>query len=166
MNRVASVARKVARSTLGGTEIVALGSLTGVSANGDTTTELLMQVFAGVFANRHLEIGGVLTGNKLGDFDMLGSAGAVGIVNFPNNSLVLPFIGGGVGKGFRYSDLVGNPWYIDVHGGFRVLTSRGGGALVVRPFYQRQFYSGTFGDGNLNLFGVAIGASVILRRRL
>ena len=80
------MARKVARQTLGVPEIVALGSLTGVSANGDTTTELLMQVFAGVFANRHLEIGGVLTGNKLGDFDMLGSAGAVGIVNFPNNS--------------------------------------------------------------------------------
>jgi hypothetical protein len=145
----------------GSTEIVALGSLSGVSANGNTTTELLMQVFGGVFANRHLEVGGTLTGYKLADFDMLGSVGGVGLLNFPNNSLVLPFIGGGVGKGFGYSALMGNPWYVDVQGGFRVLTPRGGGALVVRPFYQRQFYPETLAGGDMNLFGVAIGASVI-----
>jgi hypothetical protein len=56
---------------------------------------------------------------------------------------------------------MGNPWYVDVQGGFRVLTPRGGGALVVRPFYQRQFYPETLAGGDMNLFGVAIGASVI-----
>jgi hypothetical protein len=92
---------------------------------------------------------------------MLGSAGGLVLVNFPNNGAFLPFVGGGVGKGFGYSSLVGNPWYIEVEGGFRILTPRRGGALIIRPFYQRQFYSGVFGDSDLDLFGLALGASIL-----
>jgi hypothetical protein len=144
----------------GTTEIMALGSVTGVSAEGEMTSEVLLSAFTGVFANRHLEVGGTVTGYKFADSDILGSVAAVGLVNFPNDSPLLPFIGGGVGKGFGYSPLIGNPWYVDIEGGFRILTPRRGGALIIRPFYQRQFFSGTFGEGDLNLFGLALGASI------
>jgi hypothetical protein len=145
----------------GSTEIMALGSLTGASVEGEIATEALLQVFTGVFASRHLEFGATVTGYKITGFDMLGAAGGIAVVNFPNNSRFFPFVGGGVGKGFGYSSLVGNPWYIDVEGGFRILTPRRGGALIIRPFYQRQFFSGVLGDSDLNLFGVALGASVM-----
>ena len=144
----------------GSTEIMALGSVTGASVDGEVATEVLLQGFMGVFVNRRIEVGATVTGFKITDFDMLGSAGGVALLNFPTDSMFLPFVGGGIGKGFGYSSLVGNPWYIDVEGGFRILTPRRGGALIVRPFYQRQFFSGVLGDTSINLFGVALGASV------
>ena len=142
-------------------EMRALGSVTGVSANGEIATEALLQAFTGVFLNRHVEIGGALTGYKLADFDLFGSVGAAASLNFPNNSVFLPFIGGVAGKGFGYSTLVGNPWHIGVEGGFRIMTPRRGGALIVAPFYQRQFFSAPFVDEDVNVFGLSLGASVL-----
>jgi hypothetical protein len=83
--------------------------------------------------------------------------------NFPNQSAIVPFIGIGLGTTFGNADTIGHPATLDVSGGFRVMMPGGGGALVIRPFYERSTLSSSIalGDVNVNAFGVAVGASLL-----
>jgi len=73
----------------------------------------------------------------------------------------VPFVGAGVGTTFGYADAIGRPFVLDLSGGIRLVTKGGGGALVIRPFYQRTNFSSDFVDIGLNTYGVAIGASLL-----
>lgn len=81
--------------------------------------------------------------------------------NFPNESAIVPFIGGGLGTTYGNADFVGHAATLHLTGGFRVMMPGGGGALVVRPFFSRANFTNTFRDLNLNTYGVAVGASLI-----
>jgi hypothetical protein len=88
------------------------------------------------------------------------------LLNFGGDGPVVPFAGGVVGRGFGASSLfdglVDDPTFVNVSGGLRVLTRSGGGALILRPFYERYFNtSDTLSVSDVNRFGVSIGASIL-----
>jgi hypothetical protein len=79
---------------------------------------------------------------------------------------VVPFAGGVIGRGFGasplFDGLVDDPTFLNASGGFRVMTRGGGGALIVRPFYERYFNSSDILPvPDVNRFGVSIGASIL-----
>ena len=97
---------------------------------------------------------------------LIGTFGGGVLVNFRGDGPVVPFLGGVIGRGFGASSLfrglVDDPTFVNASGGVRVLTRGGGGALIVRPFYERYFNSsGIFPVSDVNRFGISLGASIL-----
>jgi hypothetical protein len=145
----------------GSVELMVLGSFTGVSAEGETGTSVNVNAFLGVFATPHVELGMSTSVMKLADIPTGGSLMGHLFFNFPNSSAVVPFVGGGVGTTFGNADFIGHPLALHLSGGFRVLMPGAGGALIIRPFYERANVSSDFIDTSLNTYGVAVGASLL-----
>jgi hypothetical protein len=71
-------------------------------------------------------------------------------------------IGKGFGASSLFEGLVDDPTFVNVSGGFRILTRGGGGALIVRPFYERYFNSSdVLPVSDVNRFGISLGASIL-----
>jgi hypothetical protein len=75
-------------------------------------------------------------------------------------------VGGVIGRGFGASSLfqglVDDPTFVNASGGFRILTRGAGGALIVRPFYERYFNSSDILPvSDVNRFGISLGASIL-----
>lgn len=140
----------------GTTELLFSASLNAVNGGGDTATVAELESTIGYFATPRLEFGGDFSVLKVSDVDPVGTAAGLFAYNFNPDAAAVGFAGGAVGGGFGAGDL--NPFFFEVFGGIRVLTPGGGGAFVVRPFYERQ----SFGHGaNANVFGVALGVSIL-----
>jgi hypothetical protein len=67
-----------------------------------------------------------------------------------------------LGASALFGGLVNDPTFVNVSAGFRVLTRGGGGALIVRPFYERYFNSSDIATtSQVNRFGVSLGAAIL-----
>jgi hypothetical protein len=108
-----------------------------------------------------LEVGATANVLKSEGLDTAGGLMGNVFFNFQNSSSLVPFVGAGVGTTFGYADAIGHPFVLDLSGGVRFLTKGGGGALVIRPSYQRTNFSGDFGGVGVNRYGVAVGASLL-----
>ena len=145
----------------GSVELMVLGSFSGQSVAGESRSAVDFRTFIGVFATSRLEVGATANVMKLEGLDTSGGLMGNVFFNFQNGSAIVPFVGTGVGTTFGYADAIGRPFVLDLSGGVRLVTKGGGGALVIRPFYQRTNFSSDFADIGLNTYGVAIGASLL-----
>jgi hypothetical protein len=145
----------------GSVELMVLGSFSGESVAGGSRTTVDFRTFIGVFATSMLEVGATANVLKSEGLDTAGGLMGNVFFNFQNSSSLVPFVGAGVGTTFGYADAIGHPFVLDLSGGVRFLTKGGGGALVIRPSYQRTNFSGDFGGVGVNRYGVAVGASLL-----
>jgi len=142
----------------GTTELQLSGSISGTSDAGQTLWASVVDATVGFFVTPHIEFGGNVGIVKLEDVDTTGTVTGFASYNFTSDSPVVGFIGGAAGGGFGLGDL--HPFVLQVFGGVRWLTPGRGGALLLRPFYQRNFYSDDF-IGDTDTFGVAVGVSIL-----
>lgn len=138
------------------------GSITGTTAEGEGTNTTILDVGIGAFATRQLQFGASLGVVKLGDTDALTTVAGTIELNFPNQSRIMPFVGGGVGTTFGLPEPVNAPLLLQVGGGIKALTPGNRAAFVLTPFYQRSRFSSAFGSVNVNTFGVSLGLSLFL----
>jgi hypothetical protein len=150
----------------GRTELIVDGGMSGWNASGGTTEIFQLDSLVGFVVSRYFEVIGSASVFKASDVDAFGSFGGGLLVNFRDSGPVVPFAGGVVGRGFGasalFGGLVNDPTFVNVSGGFRVLTRGGGGALIVRPFYERYFNSSEIvATSQVNRFGVSLGAAIL-----
>jgi len=150
----------------GRTELIVDGAMSGWNASGGTTEIFQIDSLVGVVVSRYFEVIGSASVFKASDIDAFGSFGGGLLVNFRDTGPVVPFAGGVVGRGFGASALFGglvdDPTFVNASAGFRVLTRGGGGALIVRPFYERYFNSSdVVPTSPVNRFGVSLGAAIL-----
>ena len=150
----------------GRTELIVDGAMSGWNASGGTTEIFQIDSVVGFVVSRHFEVIGSASVFKASDVDAFGSFGGGLLVNFRDTGPVVPFAGGVVGRGFGasalFGGLVNDPTFVNASAGFRVLTRGGGGALIVRPFYERYFNSsGIVPTSQVNRFGVSLGAAIL-----
>lgn len=150
----------------GRTELIVDGGISGWNASDGTVEVFQLDSLVGFVVTPHLEVVASTSVFKASDVDAFGSFGGGLLVNFRDAGPVVPFLGGVVGRGFGasalFGGLVNDPTFVNVSGGFRVLTRGGGGALIVRPFYERYFNSSDFvPTSQVNRFGVSLGAAIL-----
>lgn len=150
----------------GRTELIVDGGLSGWNAAGETVGVFQLDGLVGVSVSSHLEVVVSTSVLKASGVNAFGSIGGGLVVNFVERRSIIPFVGGVVGRGFRasslFSGLVDDPTFVSASGGFRVLTRGGGGALIVRPFYERYFNSSdVVRVEDVNRFGISLGASIL-----
>jgi len=150
----------------GHAELVVEGGMAGWNATGETVGVFQLDSLVGFVASRHFEVVVSTSVLKASGVDAFGTFGGGLFVNFRNNGPIVPFAGGVIGKGFGASSLfeglVDDPTFVNVSGGFRILTRGGGGALIVRPFYERYFNSSdVLPVSDVNRFGISLGASIL-----
>jgi hypothetical protein len=150
----------------GRTELIVDGAMSGWNASGGTIEIFQLDSLIGFVVSPRFEVIGSASIFKASDVDAFGSFGGGLLVNFRDTSPVVPFVGGVVGRGFGasalFGGLVNDPTFVNVSGGFRVLTRGGGGALIVRPFYERYFNSSDIvATEQVNRFGVSLGAAIL-----
>jgi hypothetical protein len=142
-------------------ELMIDASFIGATSGGETEATLRTEAMLGYFVTPVLEVGGVTTITKLPGLKAVATAGGLFAFNIPGDSVVVPFVGTAAGAGIGFPATTGNPFWINFFGGFKLLMPGGGGALVVRPFFERQFYSDSLLVDDINIFGVAVGASLL-----
>jgi len=147
------------------TELIVDGGMSGWNASDGTVEIVQVDSLVGFVVSPHLEVIGSASVFKASDVDAFGSFGGGLFVNFRDTGPIVPFVGGVVGRGFGasalFGGLVNDPAFVNVSAGFRVLT-RGGGALIVRPFYERYFNSSDIvPTSQVNRFGVSLGAAIL-----
>jgi len=147
-------------------ELVVAGGMAGWNAAGDTVGVFQFDSLAGVMAKRHFEIVVSTSILKASGVDAFGTFGGGLLLNFRDNGPIVPFVGGVIGRGFGasalFEGLVDNPTFVNASAGFRVLTRGGGGALIVRPFYERYFNSSDVVPvSDVTRFGISLGASIL-----
>jgi hypothetical protein len=150
----------------GRTELIVDGALSGWNTSDGTVEMFQLDGLVGVVVTPRFEIVGSTSVSKASGLDAFGSFGGGLLVNFRETGPVVPFVGGLVGKGFGasalFGGLVNDPTFVNVSAGFRVLTRGGGGALIVRPFYERYFNSSDIlPTSSVNRFGVSLGAAIL-----
>jgi hypothetical protein len=150
----------------GHAELVVEGGMAGWNATGETVGVFQLDSLVGFVASRHFEVVVSTSVLKASGVDAFGTFGGGLFVNFRDNGPIVPFAGGVIGKGFGASSLfeglVDDPTFVNVSGGFRILTRGGGGALIVRPFYERYFNSSdVLPVSDVNRFGISLGASIL-----
>jgi hypothetical protein len=141
-------------------ELMFEGSFVGVSSGDETESSIRVDAMLGYFVTPNLEVGAIAGVLKPPGYDAIGTLGGLFAFNIPGNSPVVPFVGTAAGSGLSYGSDIGDPFWINIFGGFKLLMPGGGGALVVRPFYEHQFFSSDSPLEDINLFGVSIGASL------
>lgn len=139
-------------------------TIAGLSAGGETEGEAEISALAGVFVVPNVQIGVTVSYVELAGFDGLGSFGGFASFNFGSADPLVGFVGGSLGVGLGFDEPLSRPLAFQVFGGVRVMTRGGGGALVIRPFYERVNFDG-FLLPDLNRYGVALGASLIFGGR-
>jgi hypothetical protein len=138
------------------TELSVQGSLSSTSFGGGVSaTTFQVDGFGGYFVTREIEVGAVASVLKVTGGDAIGQVGGAAAFNIAPDRPFNGFAGAALGRGFGLSPL--NPTFLEVFGGVRVMVPGGGGAFVVRPFWQHDFFSG---GGSLNHYGVAFGVSI------
>jgi hypothetical protein len=150
----------------GRTELIVDGAMSGWNASGGSVEILQLDSLIGFVVSPRFEVIGSASVFKASDVDAFGSFGGGLLVNFRDTGPIVPFVGGVVGRGFGasalFGGLVNDPTFVNVSGGFRVLTRGGGGALIVRPFYERYFNSSDIvATSQVNRFGVSLGAAIL-----
>lgn len=150
----------------GHVELVVEGGMAGWNAGGETVGVFQLDSLVGFVASRHFEIVVNTSILKASNVDAFGSLGGGLLVNFRENGPIVPFVGGVIGRGFGatslFEGLVDDPTFVNASAGFRVLTRGGGGALIVRPFYERYFNSSdVLAVSDVNRFGISLGASIL-----
>jgi hypothetical protein len=150
----------------GHVELVVEGGMAGWNAGGETLGVFQLDSLVGLTASRHFEIVVSTSILKASDVDAFGTFGGGLLVNFRENGPIVPFVGGVIGRGFGasslFAGLVDDPTFVNASAGFRVLTRGGGGALIVRPFYERYFNSSdVLPVSDVNRFGISLGASIL-----
>lgn len=150
----------------GRTELIVDGGMSGWNASDGTVEIFQLDSLVGFVVSPHFEVIASTSVFKASDVDAFGSFGGGLLVNFRDTGPVVPFVGGVVGRGFGasalFGGLVNDPTFVNVSGGFRVLTRGGGGALIVRPFYERYFNSSDLGPTSpVNRFGISLGAAIL-----
>jgi hypothetical protein len=147
-------------------ELLIDGGMAGWNEAGETVGVFQIDSVVGFVASQHLEFVVSTSMLKAAGVDAFGTFGGGVLVNFRGDGPVVPFLGGVIGRGFGASSLfrglVDDPTFVNASGGVRVLTRGGGGALIVRPFYERYFNSsGIFPVSDVNRFGISLGASIL-----
>lgn len=138
------------------TELSVQGAFTGTNYGGGiTTSAFTVDGLGAYFVTRAVEVGALGSLLKVSGGDPIGQIGGAAAFNFAPDRAVNGFAGGAFGRGFGLAPI--NPTFFEVFGGFRAMMPGGGGAFVVRPFWQHNFYSG---GGSLNMYGVAFGVSI------
>jgi hypothetical protein len=150
----------------GHVELVVEGAMAGWKAGGETVGVFQLDSLIGLVASRHFEIVASTSILKASAVDAFGTFGGGLLVNFRENGPLVPFVGGVIGRGFGASSLfdglVDDPTFVNASGGLRVLTRGGGGALIVRPFYERYFNSSdVLPLSDVHRFGISLGASIL-----
>jgi len=150
----------------GHVELVIEGGMAGWNAGGETVGVFQLDSLIGLVASRHFEMVASTSVLKASDVDAFGTVGGGALVNFRENGPIVPFVGGVIGRGFGasalFAGLVDDPTFVNASAGFRVLTRGGGGALIVRPFYERYFNSSdVLPVSDVNRFGISLGASIL-----
>ena len=150
----------------GHVELVVEGGMAGWKAGGETVGVFQLDSLVGLVASRHFEIVASTSMLKASDVDAFGTVGGGLLVNLRENGPIVPFVGGVMGRGFGasalFAGLVDDPMFVNASAGFRVLTRGGGGALIVRPFYERYFNSSdVLPVSDVNRFGISLGASIL-----
>lgn len=142
----------------GAIELSLSGSWQGTSVQGETRSSAVVQALVGYFITSKIEAGGNFTAFKSEGLETTGAISGVALYNFQlEDSRLVPFVGGNVGHGYGFSAFTGNPWIYGLSGGTRLMTPRGGGALVLQGFYRRQSYPTTV---DVNSFGLSFGVSL------
>ncbi len=147
-------------------ELVVEGGMAGWNAAGETVGVFQLDSLVGLVASRHFEVVVSTSILKASGVDAFGTFGGGLLVNFRDNGPIVPFAGGVIGRGFGASSLfeglVDDPTFVNASAGFRLLTRGGGGALIVRPFYERYFNSSDILPvSDVNRFGISLGASIL-----
>jgi hypothetical protein len=147
-------------------ELVVEGGMAGWNAAGETVGVFQIDSLVGLVASQHFEIVVSTSMLKASGVDAFGTFGGGLLVNLRDNGPIVPFVGGVIGRGFGASSLfdglVDDPTFVNASGGFRILTRGGGGALIVRPFYERYFNSSDIVPvSDVNRFGISLGASIL-----
>jgi len=150
----------------GRAELIIDGGMSGWNASNGTVEIFQLDSLVGIVVSRHLEAIGSTSVFKASDVDAFGSFGGGLLVNLRDTGPVVPFVGGVAGRGFGasrlFGGLVNDPTFVNVSAGFRVLTGGGGGALIVRPFYERYFNStDIMTTSPVNRFGISLGAAIL-----
>ena len=150
----------------GHVELVVEGGMAGWNSAGETVGVFQLDSLIGVVASQHFEI--VLSTSilKASGVDAFGTFGGGLLANFRENGPIVPFVGGVIGRGFGasslFAGLVDDPTFVNASAGFRILTRGGGGALIIRPFYERYFNSSDIVPvSDVNRFGISLGASIL-----
>jgi hypothetical protein len=147
-------------------ELVVDGGMAGWKSAGETVGVFQIDSLVGLVASRHFEVVVSTSILKASGVDAFGTFGGGLLVNFRGSGPIVPFVGGVLGRGFGASSLfdglVDDPTFVNASGGFRILTRGGGGALIVRPFYERYFNSSDILPvSDVNRFGISLGASIL-----
>ncbi len=138
------------------TEVSVQGALTTTDyGNNVSTTTFQVGGFGGFFAAPNLEIGALAELLKVTGGGPIGKIGPAVSFNIAPEMPINGFAGGSLGWGFGLSPI--NPTFFEVFGGFRAMVPGGGGAFIVRPFWEHDFYST---GGSVNLYGVSFGVSI------
>jgi hypothetical protein len=138
------------------TEMSFHGALTTTNYGNDvSTTTFEVGGFGGYFATPNLEIG--VLGNllKVTGAGVIGQIGPAAAFNIAPERPFNGFVGGSLGWGFGLAPI--NPTYFEVFGGIRAMVPGGGGAFIVRPFWQHDSYSM---EESVNLYGISFGVSI------
>ena len=145
---------------VGTKELTIGGSFTGSKSSAATSTFRVFELSThlGFVMSKHLEVLAGANVTKVGDLDPRGALTGGLLYNFKQDGRIIPFAGATFGKALGTAAT--SP-ILDLHGGFRVMTPGGGGALIIRPFYQRQLQSiNVFGRSDFHRFGVSFGPSI------
>jgi SH3 domain-containing protein len=147
-------------------ELVVEGGMAGWNSAGETIGVFQLDGLVGFVASQHFEIVVSTSILKASGVDAFGTFGGGLLANFRENGPIVPFVGGVIGRGFGasslFAGLVDDPTFVNASGGFRILTRGGGGALIVRPFYERYFNSSDIVPvADVNRFGISLGASIL-----
>jgi hypothetical protein len=147
-------------------EMIVDGNISAVTSAGETVALVEANALVGFVVVPAFEV--VVTGSiaKIEGNEAIGAFGAGLIANFKDDGRVIPFVGATFGRSAGVSGLLGgfvnDVNVVNLFGGFRVMTRGGGGALVVRPFYDHYFISSDFLEtADVHQFGVALGISVL-----
>jgi hypothetical protein len=152
---------------IGRKELTIGGSFTGSKSSAAASTFRVFELSThlGFVVSRHLEVLAGTNVTKIGDLDPRGAITGGVLFNFTQDGRIVPFAGATVGKALGAAvpgSTTSQPLILDLSGGFRVMTPGGGGALVVRPFYQRQLHSiNVAGQSDFHRFGVSFGPSIL-----
>src|SRR5262249_2386367 len=147
-------------------ELVVEGGMAGWNAAGETVGVFQLDGLVGFVASHDFEIVVSTSILKSSGIDAFGTFGGGLLVNFRENGPIVPFVGAVIGRGFGasalFEGLVDDPTFVNASAGFRLLTRGGGGALIVRPFYEHYFNSSdVLPVSDVNRFGVSLGASIL-----
>lgn len=143
----------------GKTELSFQGGFISSSALGESGSMFQLDGIAAYFVTDHIEVGVITDLVKVTGVDLFGSVAGAAAYNLAIDRPANGFIGGALGRGFGLGVL--NPTIIELFGGVRAMMPGGGGALVVRPFYQRLVFSNDLLAGlDVNSFGVGFGVSI------